>query len=407
MAVKRGGKREGAGRKKGSQSRATREQKATLSDLAKAHTEIALKALVSVATKSESDSARVAAANAILDRGYGKPTQAHQHSGAIGSYDLTRISDGDLSYADKLSHSTYQVIGLDVNAKNLGLGSEMSVTVKAPVKGSSPTMTFDGPITADMQLKPTLVGNSVKSVSGNVNLDAILERAVFEARGDREVADLRGMARYRVTQTGDHLWLSEVVELHDCVAGYLARGAPARGELVFDAGAYVGEFSIVAARRVGPEGRVIAFEPDARNRATLERNLAEARLDNVTICPAGLWRETGQVAFDGRGNFRSRIAAVDSAAAPSTSIPVLGWQDAVRQFGAPAFTKMDIEGAEIEVLEGAAESLRAHRGRFAIASYHPRDGAITARRLEPMLRAAGFEAETGHPSHVTTWAWKT
>jgi phage terminase small subunit len=52
--------------------------------------------------KSESDSARVAAANAILDRGYGKPTQAHQHSGAIGSYDLTRISDGDLQKLESI-----------------------------------------------------------------------------------------------------------------------------------------------------------------------------------------------------------------------------------------------------------------------------------------------------------------
>ncbi|MGF7055353.1 hypothetical protein GGC47_004564 [Bosea sp. OAE752] len=84
-------------KKEGIAARATREQKATLSDLAKVHTEIALKALVAVATKSESDSARVAAAKAILDRGHGKPTQAHQHSGAIGSYDLTRISDGDVA----------------------------------------------------------------------------------------------------------------------------------------------------------------------------------------------------------------------------------------------------------------------------------------------------------------------
>jgi FkbM family methyltransferase len=239
-----------------------------------------------------------------------------------------------------------------------------------------------------------------------VNLDAILERAVFQPRGQRLVADLRGLARYRVTQTGDHLWLAEVVELHDCVAGYLARGAPAAGDTVFDCGAYVGEFSIVAARQVGPRGRVIAFEPDARNRATLTRNLAEAGLDNVTICPAGLWQETGEVSFDARGNFRSRIAAVDAAAAGTASIPVLGWDEAVRRFGEPAFTKMDIEGAEIEVLEGAGERLRTHRGRFAIASYHPRDGAVTARRLEPMLRAAGFVAETGHPSHLTTWAWK-
>jgi phage terminase small subunit len=55
--------------------------------------------LVSVAKKSESDSARVAAANAILDRGYGKPRQAVEHSGSIGTYDLTKLDDDAL---DKL-----------------------------------------------------------------------------------------------------------------------------------------------------------------------------------------------------------------------------------------------------------------------------------------------------------------
>lgn len=83
-----------------------------------------------------------------------------------------RITNGDLAYNDEVTKSVYQVVGLDVNAKNLGLGSEMSVTVKAPVKGASPTMTFEGPVTADLQLKPTLSGTSVKSVSGKLDLDA-------------------------------------------------------------------------------------------------------------------------------------------------------------------------------------------------------------------------------------------
>ena len=71
----RGGKREGAGRPEGSVNRATVEQKATISDLAKEFTELALGALVEVA-QAGSDAARVAAANALLDRAYGKPPQA-------------------------------------------------------------------------------------------------------------------------------------------------------------------------------------------------------------------------------------------------------------------------------------------------------------------------------------------
>lgn len=97
MTTKHGGRRQGAGRPTGARTRATAERKAALSDLAKAHTAIALKTLVDVCkSDKESGSARVAAANALLDRAYGKPTQAVQHTGAIGTYDLTRVSDADL-----------------------------------------------------------------------------------------------------------------------------------------------------------------------------------------------------------------------------------------------------------------------------------------------------------------------
>ena len=70
-----GGKRPGAGRPKGSKDKATVAQGATLSELARKHTDVALNTLVSIATSGESDAARVSASVAILDRGYGKPAQ--------------------------------------------------------------------------------------------------------------------------------------------------------------------------------------------------------------------------------------------------------------------------------------------------------------------------------------------
>lgn len=76
----RGGKREGAGRPKGQRSAATKDQIASLSEMAKMHTETALLALVEIATSGESEAVRVSAANAILDRGYGKPSQSLDHT---------------------------------------------------------------------------------------------------------------------------------------------------------------------------------------------------------------------------------------------------------------------------------------------------------------------------------------
>lgn len=96
----KGGARPGAGRPKGAKDKATAVLKATLEELARGHTETALAVLVQVAQSSESDAARVAAANALLDRGYGKPRQGVEHSGLDGgpishSVEITFVSGED------------------------------------------------------------------------------------------------------------------------------------------------------------------------------------------------------------------------------------------------------------------------------------------------------------------------
>ena len=71
--MSRGGYREGAGRPLGSSNKCTTQQSQRLSELAKTYTEEALLTLVDVARNGRTDAARVSAANALLDRAYGKP----------------------------------------------------------------------------------------------------------------------------------------------------------------------------------------------------------------------------------------------------------------------------------------------------------------------------------------------
>ena len=68
----KGGRREGAGRPKGSLNKAT----ADIRDAAQVYTQEALDTLAEVMRNGDSAAARVAAANSILDRGFGKPRQA-------------------------------------------------------------------------------------------------------------------------------------------------------------------------------------------------------------------------------------------------------------------------------------------------------------------------------------------
>ena len=69
----RGGFRDGAGRPAGVSNKSSPKQSQRLSELAKTYTEEALDTLVDVARNGRTDAARVSAANALLDRAYGKP----------------------------------------------------------------------------------------------------------------------------------------------------------------------------------------------------------------------------------------------------------------------------------------------------------------------------------------------
>lgn len=85
-------RRKTGGRRKGTPNRVTKE----ISELARAYAPAALKELARLAKAAESESARVSAIGMLLDRAYGKPSQAIQHSGAVGTYDLSKVSDADL-----------------------------------------------------------------------------------------------------------------------------------------------------------------------------------------------------------------------------------------------------------------------------------------------------------------------
>lgn len=124
MAGKRGGARPGAGRKKGQVSQAKR----AISEMAKEHGAAALKVLVEVArSKAASDASRVSAANAILDRAYGRPAQSHQHSGPGGApiqtMDVTNLSDDQLAALETAFGGLADAAGGDPDADPGGEGT--------------------------------------------------------------------------------------------------------------------------------------------------------------------------------------------------------------------------------------------------------------------------------------------
>jgi len=185
------------------------------------------------------------------------------------------------------------------------------------------------------------------------------------------------------------------------IKGYEKHYQVKEGDVVVDAGAYPGDYTIFAAKRVGSSGHVIAFEPDERNRGVLGRNLAGRKLDNVTVVPKGLWNREVDLKFD-PGGFGSKV--VDSNQSGAT-IPVTTLDVALEQLGIARIDvlKMDIEGAEIQAVEGCRETLSRSNAFVCIASYHLVGGTDTSARMETFLRSIGYQAHTGHPRHLTTY----
>ncbi len=240
------------------------------------------------------------------------------------------------------------------------------------------------------------------------NFSVFEQQLIFEEKNGREVSDCRGhkLRRYRTLNLPDFVWLPELPEATDVTTGYFARGRPIAGATVFDAGAYCGATTIALARTVGPQGRVFAFEPDTKNRALLTRNVSETGLNNITIIPRGLWRRTTELAFMAEGNLASHVTE-DATEKTECRVPVVSFEDACQLAEAvPSFVKMDIEGAEVETVEGNLEFIARERIRFSIASYHDRGGQPTSTILEPLFTRIGYHVETGYPTHRTTWAWR-
>jgi FkbM family methyltransferase len=135
-------------------------------------------------------------------------------------------------------------------------------------------------------------------------------------------------------------------------------------EVFVDGGAYTGDTLLTFMRLTG--GRCAgchAFEPEAANAEKLRATVEKRGLRGVTVhnkglwsapaaLPFAVWHGTSASAVSGEGEVSVQADTVDRAAPDAT------------------FIKLDIEGAELEALKGAAETIRRNRPKLAVCVYH-------------------------------------
>ena len=150
------------------------------------------------------------------------------------------------------------------------------------------------------------------------------------------------------------------------------------GMTFVDVGANWGYFTLLAAHLVGPQGTVVAIEPDPRMFAKLEANVLRNGFRNVTLHPFAAAAADGhlplQVYDEAAGNFGLSHLLPGSTDAGAVSVrirPLDSVLDALG-LGVVDLLKMDIEGAEGLALQGLARSLEARRVTSLLLELHPR-----------------------------------
>src|SRR5688572_19534133 len=138
------------------------------------------------------------------------------------------------------------------------------------------------------------------------------------------------------------------------------------GDVIYDVGANVGSYTILASVLVGKRGRVVAFEPLAENVAYLERHVSLNTLSNVDVVPAAVGELCGVSHF--RRHADRLQGRLDSEG--DELVPVIALDDFVSG-GAPppACIKIDVEGGETAVLEGARRVLEDVRPLVFLATH--------------------------------------
>ncbi len=143
------------------------------------------------------------------------------------------------------------------------------------------------------------------------------------------------------------------------------------GDVVFDVGANIGVTALRLAHAAGPAGRVFAFEPDPANFARLRAHAERNGAATLTPLRLALGDAPGELFLrvpDPNNRGKNHLEPDPSSGGQGSMVEVTTVDAfaAVRGLGRVDLVKLDVEGYEPQVLEGAAQTLRAHRPRLFI-----------------------------------------
>jgi FkbM family methyltransferase len=197
--------------------------------------------------------------------------------------------------------------------------------------------------------------------------------------------------------TGSYIGDDEV----EVLARVLNRPDP----VFYDIGANVGYFSVTVSR-LFPHSVIYAFEPMPEHLQTLQDHLQLNAIGNVLIEPLAISDKTGDLEFSGmqgsEGNTYKNESALFQKAGNSFKVKGTSVDDFIAAGNrVPNFLKIDVEGAELDVLHGALHTIRMYRPAILLATHDCHLAGIKDKCVE-FLQAEGYSLEGigAHNKHV-------
>jgi FkbM family methyltransferase len=177
------------------------------------------------------------------------------------------------------------------------------------------------------------------------------------------------------------------------------------GDVLWDVGANIGSYSLIAASLGREAAQVVAVEPAFANFGALSDNVLLNRFQDVVVpIPVLLGERTGLVTI----GYHDAAAGAAEHELGGKGLPTLAYRfdDLVETMGLPAPTllKIDVDGAEAGVLAGAAETLRQPELRSVLIEIERGGGdAVVAALAEAGLELAERIDERGGERLQNVW----
>lgn len=144
-----------------------------------------------------------------------------------------------------------------------------------------------------------------------------------------------------------------------------------QGQIVLDIGANIGWFTLLASRLVGRQGRILSFEPEATNFALLDKSIQANEFSNVSAFPIAVGD------FDGEELLylaaEPGLHSTYRHLGPSIRVKTCKVDSIIEERGVSKvdLMKVDVEGAEPRVIEGALQSIQQGRIDRIVMEWNP------------------------------------